>query len=126
MRLAVGGDVQTAFRAVIVSDANDDNWQRRFLAGWHFRSYLSCRGLNKENDEPLERHWSGRQLRMLKEIVAKLDLNKPILEKARSTGNLEQKPVNLKHLKLLEILDFNTLDDRSCFRLNGFRSRPDD
>ena len=41
------------------------------------RAQLSeMKSLEKENDEPLERHWSERQWRMLKKIVAELELDK--------------------------------------------------
>ncbi len=38
-------------------------------------------------------------------------------------AKLEQKSVNLNHLTLPEIKDFNALSDALCCRLNGFRSR---
>ncbi len=42
----------------------------------------------------------------------------------RQVANLKQKSVNLNHLTLPEIKDFNALSDALCCRLNGFRSRP--
>lgn len=66
--LAEGGDVQSACRAVGVSDATYYNWRRRF--GGMARSQLSeLRSLEKE---------SAR----LKKIVAELELDKLILKES--------------------------------------------
>ena len=68
MNLAEGSDVQTACRAVGVSDASYYNWLRRF--GGMARSQLSeLRGLEKENARP-------------KKIVAELELDKLILKES--------------------------------------------
>ena len=68
LKLAEGSDVQTACRAVGVSDASYYNWRRRF--GGRARSQLSeLRGLEKENAR-------------LKKIVAELELDKLILKES--------------------------------------------
>lgn len=47
------------------------------------RAQLSeMKSLEKENDEPVERHWFERQWRMLKQIVAELELDKLILKES--------------------------------------------
>ncbi len=47
------------------------------------RAQLSeMKSLEKENDKPLERHWSERQWRILKKIVAELELDKLILKES--------------------------------------------
>ena len=73
--------MRTACRSAGVSDATHYNWRRRF--GGTGKSQLSeLPGLEKENDEPLERHWSERQWRMLKKIVADLQFDKLILKES--------------------------------------------
>ena len=68
LKLAEGSDVQTACRAVGVSDASYYNWRWRF--GGMARSQLSeLRGLEKENAR-------------LKKIVAELELDKLILKES--------------------------------------------
>jgi len=68
VKLAEGSDVQTACRAVGVSDATYYSWRRRF--GGMARSQLSeLRGLEKENAR-------------LKRIVADLELDKLILQES--------------------------------------------
>ena len=68
LKLAEGSDVQTACRAVGVSDATYYNWRRRF--GGMARSQLSeLRSLEKENAR-------------LKKIVAELELDKLILKES--------------------------------------------
>ena len=68
LKLAEGGDVQTACRSVGVSDATYYNWRRRF--GGLARSQLSeLRNLEKENAR-------------LKKIVAELELDKLILKES--------------------------------------------
>ncbi len=42
---------------------------------------------------------------------------------SRSCSSPKQKSVNLNHLTLPEIKDFNALSDALCCRLNGFRSK---
>ena len=68
LKLAKDDDVQTACRAVGVSDATYYNWRRRF--GRMVRSPLSeLRSLEKENAR-------------LKKIVAELELDKLILKES--------------------------------------------
>ena len=68
LKLSEGSDVQTACRAVGVSDATYYNWRRRF--GGMARSQLSeLRSLEKENAR-------------LKKIVAELELDKLILKES--------------------------------------------
>ena len=68
LKMAEGGDVQSACRAVGVSDATYCNWRRRF--GGMARSQLSeLRNLEKENAR-------------LKKIVAELELDKLILKES--------------------------------------------
>ncbi len=68
VKLAEGVDLQTACRAVGVSDATYYNWRRRF--GGMGRSQLSeLRNLEKENAR-------------LKKIVAELELDKLILNES--------------------------------------------
>ena len=68
LKLAEGGDVRTACRAVGVSDATYYNWRRRF--GGMGRAKLSeFRDLEKENAR-------------LKKIVAELELDKQILKES--------------------------------------------
>ena len=68
LKLTEGSDVQTACRAVGVSDATYYNWRRRF--GGMGRAKLSeFRDLEKENAR-------------LKKIVAELELDKLILKES--------------------------------------------
>jgi len=68
LKIAGGSDVQTACRAVGVSDATYYNWRRRF--GGMARSQLwELRNLEKENAR-------------LKKIVAELELDKLILKES--------------------------------------------
>ena len=68
LKLAESGDVQSACRAVGVSDATYYSWRRRF--GGMARSQLSeLRNLEKENAR-------------LKKIVAELELDKLILKES--------------------------------------------
>lgn len=68
LKLAGGSDVQSACRAVGVSEASYYSWRRRFCG--MARSQLSeLRGLEKENAR-------------LKKIVAELELDKLILKES--------------------------------------------
>lgn len=68
LKLAGGSDVQSACRALGVSEASYFSWRRRF--GGMARSQLSeLRGLEKENAR-------------LKKIVAELELDKLILKES--------------------------------------------
>ena len=68
LKLAGGSDVQSACRALGVSEASYYSWRRRF--GGMARSQLSeLRGLEKENAR-------------LKKIVAELELDKLILKES--------------------------------------------
>ncbi|MEM9438122.1 MAG: transposase [Pseudomonadota bacterium] len=93
LKLTAGNDVASACRSVGISEATYYNWRERF--GGMGRAQLSeLKSLEKENDEPLERsprvrHRSERrrrrferQWRMLKKIVAELDLDKLILKES--------------------------------------------
>ena len=81
MKLNAGADVVSACRGFGIGDATYYNCRKRF--GGMGRAQLSeLKSLEKENDEPLERHWSEKQWRMLKKIVAELELDKLILKES--------------------------------------------
>lgn len=81
LKLLAGNNVTSACHNVGISDASQYNCWKWF--GGIRRTQLSeSKRLGKENDEPLERHWSERQWRMLEKIVAELKLDKLILDES--------------------------------------------